>query len=504
MEFQKYLFHRSCAVSYFDNLFNYFTSAHSRNNPACISGPFNSEKCDAIQKEVVEKKIKNFYFFFDENEDVVKCGSSSLSDVYMASCDEERWTHIGYLTDISKLTFQPQLFNRTFVDKYRDVMIVYDGSKIEEHLVPDDLKSMMSHVSAGGEVNPIPFVNHMESEMGQIHVSSCNVGGLPQHAFCPMPTHISQIHFKEQWLSGSKDIKEEQYIGYIFKHDTYRLKSVSMMCRTGSHDQPALSGPVPRNLIVEGLLESGEWEAITDKLSFKKTDWKLFTPVSLDFSAHEAENTTFYKGFRVRIVDWSPGNKNDMLTGLMRIEFKCYENQAWMTPFYPVPHENIVYANFNSKLVDAAPLSVFPEIEKQDPPQEKTTTTSPEHSVVMSTTISTIDEGHLCSDGINDSRFLKIQAENNHDIEWVQGEIYDLTEVMYQTKSSILNYTLELINISKGDLWIRCTGNQKLKFLTPDKNLEMDRIGIDVGDCIRFHPRDGHWYIFYAGGNKAE
>lgn len=498
MESQKYLFDNPCTVSHFDGLFGSLFSKE----PFCISGKFSPEKCDELQKEIKEKQIQNFYFFFDEDNKVTRSSSSELHDVYVASCDRDRWGHIGYLTDISKLTFQPQLFNRTFVDKYRDVMIVYDGSRIEESQIPDDLKVTMGHVDGGGEVNPVPFVNHMESEVGTIHVSSCNVGGLPQHAFCPMPTHISQIHFKEQWLSGSKDIKEEQYIGYIFKHDTYRLKSVSMMCRTGSHEHPAHSAPAPRTLVVEGLLESGEWEGITDKLSFKKTDWKLFTPVSLDFSAHEADNTTFYKGFRVRVLDWFPGNKNDMLTGLMRVEFKCYENQAWTTPFYPVPHENIVYAHFNSKLIGTAPKVVYPK--QETTPKEKetivamdTTGSIPADCISISNIVPT--------DGFNASHAYTAELITTHEICWCKDQMYyDLTEVLYQSKSSIANYTLELINISSGDLWIRCTGGQRLKFLTPDKELTMDRIGIDIGDCIKLHPKDGYWYIFYAGGNKSE
>lgn len=502
MDSHKYLFHRTCAVSYFDGLFGSSLISNSRTDPMCISGHFDTDKCDAIQKEVKEKQIQNFYFFFDENSSAVKCASSELSEVYVASCDEERWRQIGYLTDISKLTFQPQLFNRTFVDKYRDVMIVYDGSKIEEDLLPDDLKTMMSHTTGGGEVNPVPFVNHMDSEVGTVHVSSCNVGGLPQHAFCPMPSHISQIHFKEQWLSGSKDTKEEQYIGYIFKHDTYRLKAVSMMCRTGSHEQPALSAPVPRTLIIEGLLESGEWEGITDKLSFKKTDWKLFTPVSLDFSAHEAENTTFYKGFRVRVLDWFPGNKHDMLTGLMRVEFKCYENQAWTTPFYPVPHENIVYASFNSKLVGTAPKTVYPPTPEFVQKESERTITTP--TTTDDTTIATIDPVLVGMDSSYATAPITLMEIKSHEIIWCDQDIYDLTEVMYQSNSAVLHYTLELINISSGDLWIRCNGSQKLKFLTPDKEIIMDRIGIDVGDCIRLHPRNGYWYIFYAGGNKSE
>ena len=388
-------------------------------------------------------------------------------------------------------------------------MIVYDGSKIDEDLLPDDLKDVMHKTSGGNEINPVPFVNHMESEVGVVHVSSCNVGGLPQHAFCPMPTHISQIHFKEQWLSGSKNIKEEQYIGYIFKHDSYRLKSVSLLCRLGSHDQPGLSAPNPRSLVVEGLTQNNEWEGITDVLSFKKTDWKLFTPVSLDFSAHEADNTTFYKGFRVRVLEWFPGNKNDMLTGLMRVEFKCYENADCTTPFYPVPHENIVYASFNSKLVGTAPATVYPKKDTVEPGEQipgklMQQTLANDTTIAPSDGISEYTYAQISENVITNGSVATLCEISKHDVEWCEDGLYDLTEVLYQTKSAIQNYTLELINISSGDLWIRCTGEQKLRMLTPKEDITLDRIGIDVGDCIRLHPRNGYWYLFYAGGNKTE
>lgn len=504
MSSKKYLFHKSCAFPYLDS-FN-FSNLNSFQNsgPIAILGKFSTEICEQLQKEVKEKGIHNFYFFFSDNDVASNCSSvpGQFQDVYMVSHNTERWKHVGYLTDTSKLTFQPQLFNKTFIDKYRDVMIVYDGSKIDEDILPDDLKSTMMHQEGGIEINPVPFVNHMETDVGSIHVSSCNVGGLPQHAFCPLPSHISQIHFKEQWLSSSKDLKEEQYIGYIFKNELFRLKSVALMCRLGSHEQPALSAPTPKNLIVEGLTESGEWEGITDILTFKKTDWNLFTPVSLDFSAHEKDNTTHYKGFRVRVTTWFPGNKSDMLTGLMRVEFKCYENRNWTTPFYPVPHENIIYANFNSTLVDSAPKTVYPEsmIAAAKESADKTIHSDPSASVISHEGINNLTSTVASTFPL---QTLPCMA-SNHDVLWCKDKFVDLTELDYEMKSVIPNYTMEIINISEDDLWIRCESQHNLQFMTPDKTVHMDRIGIDVGDCIRLHPKDGHWYVFYAGGNKLD
>lgn len=467
---------------------------------------FSPEACDQIQAEVKDKGILNYYFYFDPNPDDKKLKFTwHLETVYVASADAERWREIGYLIDENLMTGHPTLYARQYVDKYRDVMLVYDNSEIDPILVPSGFEDLLQFEEGGQEINPVPYVNSMTSEVGRMSISSCNVGGLPQHVFFPFPEQNRDLHLKEQWLSSSRDLKEEQFIGYEFKDDTYRLKSVTLICRTGSHEQPGLSGPTPKVYRIEGLTTEGEWEAITSDLTAKKTDWQLFTPIFIDLHPHEAENKTHYKGFRVRILQWNPGIKPDMLTGLMRVKFMCYSTEKVRMPFYPVPHEHVVYAQFNPVLLDTAPATIYPPRPVLEPaPKEER---EPIQTTIVDTTDhATTDAKLAVTDGYGHMPSVLVEHHPCPRVEWVSESRIDLDTYDYgRSQFGKLEYdTIIFINIGESDLWIKASETRPIVIRTATGNVHLPAIGVGAGDMVYIHPTDEKYFAYYAGPSKID
>ena len=267
--------------------------------------------------------------------------------------DNVSFEHVGFSIDVDSSVSKLALYTKAEIEKYKEVMIVYNGQMLSRDLIPAHLKYLISD-KAHIPTNPVPATAHMHSDIGKMVVSSCNVMGLPQHIFFPMIEKMDDIHFKEQWLSSSSDLKQEQFVGYMFNSDTYMLNSVKMIPRLGTHDKPGKKSPAPKICIIEGLIpDTNEWEAITEEIEFDNSMWSFLTPIELDLSE---ETTKFYQGFRIKILEWFPGAEKNMLTGLMRLEFLCTVPHAIKTPSYVTPDlKNLTYAQFNPVLIDTAP-----------------------------------------------------------------------------------------------------------------------------------------------------
>lgn len=453
-----------------------------------------SKKAD-IFDVVKDQKISNFYFSFDNDPQVFVCSHDSAS-IQPA----------GFLIDPSWVSPEVKLYHQSVIDVYSDSMLIYDGREIFSSLVPEDLRRYV-HTSAEVENNPVPPSNSMESSVGRVTVSSCNAGGLPQHAFLSFPTSSKNLHMKEQWLSSSKDCDEEQFIGYEFHDSIYRLKSVQMICRLGSHTKPALMPPTPKIIIVEGRdPETNQWEDITNPIVLKKNAWKHFTPIEIELHDDD-EDIKHYSGFRIKITKWFAGNEPDMLTGMMRVKFLCTNSNKVTLPIYPTPSEHLVYAQFNPLLLDTYPKTVYPvkdrdpkikdvQIPETTPPVSDAViapTTSSSDSLIS--TLSITDEvgiNHYASpvSAINVDSTIQFH-ENVMNVEWMTTNIPMIFRMEDEKNGS---KTTMYINAS--GLNIEVSGDRDF-FVVNDLSTISGGFEMEPGDRMIVRALGDRWFVYY-------
>lgn len=381
------------------------------------------------------------------------------------------FTHVGFLLEIDAMTFRLMVYTKAEIEKYRPAMIVYDGKMLDRELVPAHLKYLISE-KANMPQNPVPATAHMYSDKGTMVVSSCNVMGLPQHIFFPMPETLDDIHFKEQWLSSSYDLKQEQFVGYSFKSDTYLLTSVKMITRIGTHEKPGIQAPAPKICIIEGRIpDTDQWESITEEIEFDRSMWSFLAPIELDLS--EAE-TKFYQGFRVRITEWFPGARVDMLTGLMRLEFMCTVPHAIKTPTYVTPDiNNLVYAQFNSLLLDTAPKPTY--IEKVVEKKEEIVKFD---SAIKNTTIVPIDENNYTSIIDTTSSYI-----SNSEIPFISLTSKEPIEINNTSSVFYRNHTVAYVNMTDDNILFKTESPSKFVLLQYEKQYTT-KLSISSGDIL--------------------
>lgn len=439
---------------------------------------------ETVVSLVQEKKIKNFYF-----------SCLPYEDVYSASYDSDQVQHVGYLLDPAWITPEIKLYNKYMIDKYSDVMLVFDGRSIDPSIVPDEFQSQLSQV-ADYEVNPIPPNNSTKSSVGIVDVSSFSAMGLPQHAFFAIPSSAESFHFKEQWFSSSTDIKEEQHIGYRFDHDVYKLKSIVLLSRLGTHEQPGLSAPTPKIAVIEGLNpDTREWESLADTITFKKTQWETLTPIEIDLSAHK-DVMPACAGFRVKVKEWFAGNKKDMLTGLLRVQITCYTVGTTNLPMYPTPSDQIGYAQFNPKLVNVYPPTEYPKLvfaenlESKEPSEGFFAKTTPS----FTDTLTTLD-----TDGV-----ISADITAAHTFSAVPGIITPIPRVEVEWCTQSVPCYLDSVQRKDVDTIIvmnLCGGLLKIQgdlpFYLPATYDTFDEFEMEPGDMIYAKVIQDKWYIHY-------
>lgn len=290
---------------------------------------------------------EKFFETFRENvkiakweDDIVNGLWKNYNRVYQYNRIENTFTLVGYY--IFKLESAPTLIGKTQLKKYEGAFIVYDGSLGPKEYM-DDLP-----VEQLGRINPIPEDQKtMSSPTGTVISSGFNVPGHPQHVFYPFPTDALSFDSKEQWFCPSRNLKESQYIGYVFSDGRkFNLNAVHILARVGTVDNPAILAPTPKIVRIEGLTEEGDWEAITENLEIK--NWQFMTPNSFDFGD---KVTAEHTGYRLVIIEWNPGADNDMFPGLFKLKFICTPTNLVKVPNIPCPDPNYRYAKHNLSLL---------------------------------------------------------------------------------------------------------------------------------------------------------
>ena len=290
---------------------------------------------------------EQFFETFKENVKIAKWEDEIVNGlwkncnrVYQYNTVENTFTLVGYY--IFKLESAPTLIGKSQLKKYEGAFIVYDGSLGPKEYM-DDLP-----VEQLGRINPVPEDQRtMSSPTGTVVCSGFNVPGNPQNVFYPFPTDALSFDTKEQWFCSSRNLKEPQYIGYVFSDGRkFNLNAVHILARVGTVDNPAISVPTPKIVRIEGFSEDGEWEAITSDLEI--ANWQFMTPNSFDFGD---KVTAEHTGYRLVIVEWNPGADSDMFPGLFKLKFICTPTNLVKVPKIPCPDSNYKYAKHNLSLL---------------------------------------------------------------------------------------------------------------------------------------------------------
>ena len=288
-----------------------------------------------------------FFESFKENvkiakweEEIVTGLWKNCNRVYQYNTIENTFTLVGYY--IFKLESAPTLVGKSQLKKYEGAFIVYDGSLGPKEYM-DDLP-----VEQLGRINPIPEdQTTMSSPTGTVISSGFNNPGSPLHVFRPFPTDALSFDSKEQWFCPSRNLNESQFIGYVFSDGRkFNLNAVHILARVGTQENPAKLAPTPKIVRIEGLSESGDWEAITEDIAVK--EWQFMTPNSFDFGD---KVTAEHVGYRLVIVEWNPGADDDMFPGLFKLKFICTPTNLVKVPVLPCPDNNYRYAKHNLSLL---------------------------------------------------------------------------------------------------------------------------------------------------------
>ena len=163
---------------------------------------------------------------------------------------------------------------------------------------------------------------------------------LSQYVFCEVDEDFSTLNEYSQWLTTSKDLNEQKFIGYIFTtKETHYLRKVEYIPRIGPVSKPALKCPSPKLVTIDHTFDGKTWvPLIEEPILCKEADF--FETVTIDFGTAIDIPA---KGYRLVIHEWYQGVEEDMYTGLYRLKFITEPADTIFVPYKECEYENSCY-----------------------------------------------------------------------------------------------------------------------------------------------------------------
>lgn len=413
-------------------------------------------------------------------------------------------------------------YPKSFIDQFEDLFYIFDGRVIpHDDSNPHSLR--FSHESKSVK-NLIPEQTKLQTSVGQIVSSGYATKSLVQHVFSSPPDrNIKKINFIEQWLSPSKDINEEQMVGYIFNHTKIKPREMSIIARVGPPKTPAIDVPTPKKMVVEGY-QDNEWIPITTEFEVPKESWQFLTPIAVTLSDSNVKETEeeVYQGIRLRILQWYAGADKNLKTGLMRLHFsglEIAEDCAKMPLFQTLP--GYVYAQINpKKIVPLHHLNTYDAVEFN---VELNNTTKPDlthikdliqeetkhNKTELKQLNNVVQQCHTLYNKLDKTLQVEIDSlkqktnelEQRKPIEAVlesqklPSQIICIKEPVFDTTT--LDETLDTVILVNGtDTKVKVLG----KYIVNGKRFT--DVNIDSGNILILVRKEDHWQLTYLEGQQ--